>query len=72
MLKDPCLLVNPMRFTKKVVAQGHVTVPADLRTACGISAGDLVEFAIVGIRRRSASTPAPTLPSTTATATPQP
>lgn len=42
-----------MRFTKRVVAKGLVTVPTDLREAMGIDAGDLVEFQVVGIRRRS-------------------
>lgn len=46
-----------MRFTKRVVTQGHVTVPSDLRDALGIDAGDLVEFQIVGIVRRAISTP---------------
>ncbi len=50
-----------MRFTKRVVAQGHVTVPSDLREAMAIHAGDLVEFEIVGIIRR----PAAALPSLT-------
>lgn len=54
-----------MRFTKRVVAQGHVTVPLDLRDALAIDAGDLVEFEVVGIIRRaksaseSKSTPSP-------------
>lgn len=47
-----------MRFTKRVVGQGHVTVPTDLRAAMGIRAGDIVEFQIVGVTRRT--TPAPT------------
>lgn len=51
-----------MRFTKRVVAQGHVTVPSDLRSALGIDAGDLVEFQVVGVVRRlpAASNPIPT------------
>lgn len=41
-----------MRFTKRVVAQGHVTVPSDLRSVLDIAPGDLVEFEVVGIVRR--------------------
>lgn len=43
-----------MRFTKRVVGQGHVTVPQDLRSALSIDGGDLVEFEVVGIIRKTA------------------
>jgi hypothetical protein len=43
-----------VRFTKRVVAQGHVTLPSDLRAALDIAAGDLVEFEVLGVVRRSA------------------
>lgn len=51
-----------MRFTKRVVGQGHVTVPQDLRSALSIDGGDLVEFEVVGVIRKAAvkeTSPAP-------------
>lgn len=48
-----------MRFTKRMVTQGHVTIPTDLRNAMEISPGDLVEFQILGIiRKKSTQAPA--------------
>lgn len=44
-----------MRFTKRIVTQGQITMPTDLRDALGIRPGDLVEFEIVGIVRRKTS-----------------
>ena len=44
-----------MRFTKRVVGQGHVTVPQDLRAAMAIDGGDLVEFEVVGVIRKAQS-----------------
>jgi bifunctional DNA-binding transcriptional regulator/antitoxin component of YhaV-PrlF toxin-antitoxin module len=53
-----------VRFTKRVVAQGHVTVPQDLRAAMAIDGGDLVEFEVVGvIRKASPASPSRSVPA---------
>lgn len=59
----------PMRFTKRVAGEGHVTVPATVRDVLGIDAGDVVEFEVVGVVRRVAARPADG-PAPSATSTP--
>lgn len=41
-----------MRFTKKIVERGNITLPSDVREALGIEDGDFVEFDIVGILKK--------------------
>lgn len=42
-----------MRFIKKIVERGNVTIPSDVREALGIDEGDIVEFDIVSIVKRT-------------------
>jgi bifunctional DNA-binding transcriptional regulator/antitoxin component of YhaV-PrlF toxin-antitoxin module len=44
-----------MRFVKRVAGNGHVTVPADLRSALTIESGDIIEFEVLGILRTQTS-----------------
>ena len=55
-----------MRFIKRVVNKGHVTVPADLRSALVIESGDIVEFEVLAIRRRARTLPVRAPGATTA------
>lgn len=59
-----------VRFARRVVTQGHVTVPTEVRSVLDLHAGDVVEFEIVGIIRRQgarAQLPSPTLNLTVVT-----
>lgn len=42
-----------MRFIKKIVERGNVTIPSDVREALEIDEGDIVEFEIVSVVRRT-------------------
>jgi AbrB family looped-hinge helix DNA binding protein len=44
--------VVPIRFIKKIVERGNVTVPSDVREALGIEEGDIVEFDIITVVKR--------------------
>lgn len=46
-----------MRFIKRILERGTVTVPRDVREALGVSEGDIVEFEIVSIVRKSEDKP---------------
>lgn len=51
-----------MRFLRKVGQRGSLTLPSELREVLSIDEGDLVEFEVVGVVRRSskrASFPSP-------------
>lgn len=41
-----------MRFIKRILDRGTVTVPRDVREALGVDEGDIVEFEIVTIVRK--------------------
>lgn len=43
-----------MRFIKKIVERGNVTVPSDVREALGIQEGDIVEFDIITVVKKQA------------------
>lgn len=45
-----------MRFLRKVVSRGNLTLPSDIREALDIQEGDIVEFAVVGIVRKTTGT----------------
>ena len=45
-----------MRFVRKIHSRGVLTLPFDVRTACDINEGDLVEFEIKRVVRRDAAT----------------
>lgn len=42
-----------MRFIKKIVERGNVTIPSDVREALDIDEGDIVEFDIVNIVKKT-------------------
>jgi AbrB family looped-hinge helix DNA binding protein len=42
-----------MRFIKKILERGTVTVPSDVREAIGVEEGDIVEFQIIRVVKRS-------------------
>ena len=51
-----------MRFLRKVGQRGSLTLPSELREVLSIDEGDLVEFEVIGVVRRStkpASFPCP-------------
>lgn len=41
-----------MRFIKRILERGTITVPRDVREALGVDQGDIVEFEIVSIVRK--------------------
>jgi bifunctional DNA-binding transcriptional regulator/antitoxin component of YhaV-PrlF toxin-antitoxin module len=43
-----------MRFLRKVGQRGSLTLPSELREVLSIDEGDLVEFEVIGVVRRSA------------------
>ena len=47
-----------MRFLKRVVAKGGVTLPSDIRQALDIEEGDIVEFDVIRVVRKKGSKPA--------------
>jgi AbrB family looped-hinge helix DNA binding protein len=47
-----------MRFIKKILERGTITIPSDVREAMGVDEGDIVEFQIVRIVKRSDEPPA--------------
>ena len=56
-----------MRFLRKVGQRGILTLPSELREVLSIDEGDLVEFEVIGVVRRSAKG-APSFPSPSPTA----
>ena len=42
-----------MRFIKKILERGTITIPSDVREAVGVEEGDIVEFQIIRIVKRS-------------------
>lgn len=59
-----------MRFLRKVGQRGSLTLPSELREVLSIDEGDIVEFEVIGVVRRtdrSTSFPSPA-PSPSATA----
>ena len=48
-----------MRFLRTVHTRGTMTLPNDVRTALGISEGDIVEFDVVRVVRKNPSSPFP-------------
>lgn len=46
-----------MRFIKRILERGTITVPRDVREALGVDEGDIVEFEIVTIVRKSEEDP---------------
>jgi AbrB family looped-hinge helix DNA binding protein len=42
-----------MRFLKRINERGTVTLPAEVREALDIESGDIVEFEVLGVVRRS-------------------
>lgn len=44
-----------MRFIKKILERGTITVPSDVREALGVEEGDIVEFQVLRIVKRSDS-----------------
>lgn len=42
-----------MRFIKKILERGTITIPTDVREALGVEEGDIVEFQILRIVKRS-------------------
>lgn len=51
-----------MRFLRTVHTRGTMTLPNDIRNALSISEGDIVEFEVVRVVRKSVSAASP-LPS---------
>jgi len=43
-----------MRFLRKVGQRGSLTLPSELREVLSIDEGDIVEFEVIGVVRRSA------------------
>lgn len=41
-----------LRFIKKILERGTVTVPSDVREAIGVEEGDIVEFQIIRVVKR--------------------
>lgn len=41
-----------MRFLKRVNDRGTMTLPAEVREALQVEAGDIVEFEVIGVVRR--------------------
>lgn len=41
-----------VRFIKKILERGTVTVPSDVREAIGVEEGDIVEFQIIRVVKR--------------------
>jgi bifunctional DNA-binding transcriptional regulator/antitoxin component of YhaV-PrlF toxin-antitoxin module len=59
-----------MRFLRKLGQRGSLTLPSELREVLAIGEGDIVEFEVIGVVRRSSKaaafpSPAPS-PSPTA------
>lgn len=46
-----------LRFIKKILERGTVTVPSDVREAMGVEEGDIVEFQILRIVKRGDENP---------------
>lgn len=46
-------LASFVRFIKKILERGTVTVPSDVREAIGVEEGDIVEFQIIRVVKRS-------------------
>ena len=44
-----------MRFLRKVGQRGSLTLPSELREVLSIDEGDIVEFEVIGVVRRSAT-----------------
>jgi AbrB family looped-hinge helix DNA binding protein len=62
-----------MRFIKKILERGTITIPSDVREAVGVEEGDIVEFQIVRIVKRGLDHPvslAPVAPPPAAKASP--
>ena len=57
-----------MRFLRKVGQRGSLTLPSELREVLSISEGDLVEFEVIAVVRRSNKAAVPSFPSPSATA----
>lgn len=45
--------MEALRFIKKIVERGNVTIPSDVREALEIDEGDIVEFEIVSIVKKT-------------------
>lgn len=52
-----------MRFIKKILERGTVTIPSDVREALGVEEGDIVEFQIVRIVKRLGEEPVAATPT---------
>lgn len=48
-----------MRFLKRVNDRGTLTLPAEVREALQVRAGDIVEFEVVGVVRRNTGADSP-------------
>ena len=44
-----------MRFIKKILERGTITIPSDVREALGVDEGDIVEFQILRVVKRGSS-----------------
>lgn len=45
-----------MRFLRKLGQRGSLTLPSELREVLAIGEGDIVEFEVIGVVRRSPKT----------------
>jgi bifunctional DNA-binding transcriptional regulator/antitoxin component of YhaV-PrlF toxin-antitoxin module len=52
-----------MRFLRKVGQRGSLTLPTELREVLSIDEGDLVEFEVIGVVRRSSAAKRDSFPS---------
>ena len=46
-----------MRFIKKILERGTITIPSDVREAVGVEEGDIVEFQIIRVVKRGPEPP---------------
>lgn len=55
-----------MRFIKKILERGTITIPSDVREALGVEEGDIVEFQVLRVVKRHGSEAEPKAPATRA------
>lgn len=46
-----------MRFVKKISERGVLTLPSDVREAMGVEEGDIVEFEVLAVVKKTRKTP---------------
>lgn len=55
-----------MRFIKKILERGTITIPSDVREALGVEEGDIVEFQVLRVVKRHGSEAEPKASTTRA------